>query len=36
MTIKISDLELSVKKHSQMSNQIVNNFIYESLYQASN
>ncbi len=36
MTIKINDLELSVKKHSQMSNQIMNNFIYESLYQASN
>ena len=32
----INNLELDVKKHSQISNQITNNFIYESLDQANN
>jgi len=31
MTRKINDMELSMKKYSQISNQIINNFIYESL-----
>ena len=32
MTKKINILELLIKKYSQVSNQIVNNFIYENLY----
>ena len=31
MIKQINDLELSIKKYSQISNQMINNFIYENL-----
>ena len=31
MTKKVNDLELSVKRYTQISNQMINNFIYENL-----
>ena len=36
MAQNINELELSVKKNSQISNQIVNNFIYENLNRSNN
>ena len=36
MIRKVNNLELIIKKNSQVSNQILNNFIYESLDQSNN
>ena len=36
MIKKVNNLELMIKKNSQVSNQILNNFIYESLDQSNN
>ena len=36
MIKKVNNIELIIKKNSQVSNQILNNFIYESLDQSNN